>query len=199
MKGVLTPRIDPNATACVLAALGASALVAAIVMGPGLGPPGLDVIRHTTSQQAGQGMPGAWAMRTGFALYGLGVGLAVLLSRRPSAFERAGLAVFALGLIGAAVWSNAPPIPGLPADLAEDARHSLAASLVGLGFAGACAARLFAPPGALRDGWAWAGLTISVAIPLAMVAWPAWQGLLQRPMFLFSVAYVLRAMGPARG
>lgn len=189
----MTGRAAPLAPAA-LAAVGTCGLILAMALGPLAGPAELDLTRHTTSQQAGQGMPGAWIMRAGFATYGLGTALAALIGTAPSLTERLGLVLFGLGLIGAAVWSNAPPLPGLATDLAEDARHSFAANLVGLGFAGACAARLFAPPAALNDALAWAGLVIAVAVPVAMLALPEVQGLLQRMMFLFSTAYVLRVM-----
>jgi hypothetical protein len=39
---------------------------------------------------------------------------------------------------------------------------------------------------------AWVGLVISVAVPLAMGAWPDIRGLLQRVMFGFSFVFVAR-------
>ncbi len=102
------------------------------------------------------------------------------------------LSVFGAGLVATAIWSNAPIVPGLAADVHEDWLHSVASGLVGTAFAAACAARLFAPGGSRGDLLAWLGLAISIAIPLAMGALPELRGLLQRAMFGFSFVFVFR-------
>ena len=135
-------------------------------------------------------MTGAWMMRMGFAGYGLGVALAMAWAGGLVRLERTALVSFGLGMIAAALWSHAPVLPDLPADWAEDQAHSVASAWVGASFALACAARLFAAKGPRRDALAALGLVVSVAIPLAMIAWPGVQGLSQRAMFLFSAAYL---------
>lgn len=163
----------------------------AMVAGPLASPDVFDWLRHSMSEQAGQHMSGAWMMRTGFVAYGGSVLAASAIAEgRP--WVRAALAVFGLGLVGTAVWSNAPIIEGVPADLHEDWLHSVASGVVGTAFAAACAARLFAPDGGRKDWLAWAGLAVSVAVPLAMGAVPEFRGLLQRSMFGFSFVFVLR-------
>jgi hypothetical protein len=131
-------------------------------------------------------------MRIGFVAYGLGTLLAALLNWSARPFVRAALAVFGLGLVGTAIWSNASILPNVLSDLHEDWLHSVASGIVGTAFAAACAARLFAPGGSKCDFLAWIGLVISVAFPLAMGAWPDFRGLLQRTMFGISFVFVAR-------
>jgi hypothetical protein len=131
-------------------------------------------------------------MRAGFVGYGLGTLLAALLDWSARPYVRAALVVFGLGLIGTAIWSNASILPGAVSNMHEDWLHSVASGVVGTAFAAACAARLFAPKGSKRDLLAWVGLFMSVALPLAMGAWPGFRGLLQRIMFGVSFVFVAR-------
>jgi hypothetical protein len=178
---------------------GIAVMLSAMIFGPLLSPPIFDWVRHTTSEQASQELPGAWAMRAGFVAYGLGTILSAGIGWRRRPLVRIALGVFGLGLIGAAVWSNAPIIAGVPGDRDEDWLHSVASSVVGTGFAAACAFRLFAHGGSRRDVLSWVGLVISVAIPLAMVWAPEARGLLQRGMFVLSMIFVAREVLDADG
>ena len=110
-------------------------------------------------------MPGAWIMRAGFLAYGGGALAASLTTLHCRSLVRAALAVFGAGLIATAIWSNAPIVTRLPADMHEDWLHSVASGIVGTAFATACATSLFAPEGSRRDAAAWFGLAIAVAIP----------------------------------
>lgn len=171
---------------------GIAVILAAMAAGPILAPPEFSWRLHTTSEQAGQHVPGAWTMRVGFVAYGLATFAAALRGRATRPVVRGALALFGLGLVCAAIWSNAPILPALPADPREDRLHSIASSLVGAAFAAACAARIFAPGGSRSDALAWAGLVISIAIPLAMAAFPDLRGATQRAMFAFSFVFVAR-------
>ena len=131
-------------------------------------------------------------MRVGFVAYGLSTLLAAIVSPRILPFVRGALIAFGIGLIGTAIWSNASILPGVASDMHEDWLHSVASGLVGTAFALACAARLFSPGGSKRNVLTWVGLVISVAVPLAMGAWPDIRGLLQRVMFGFSFVFVAR-------
>jgi Protein of unknown function (DUF998) len=167
-------------------------MLIAMIVGPLLSPPAFSWLRHSTSEQAGQHQPGAWIMRAGFVAYGLATLLAALSDWPTRSMVRCTLALFGLGLIGAAIWSNAPILPNLPADMHEDWLHSVASGVVGAAFAAACAARLFAPGGSRYDLLAWAGLIVSVTIPLAMDELPEFRGVLQRAMFAVSFVFVAR-------
>ena len=174
-------------------------MLMAILIGPLFSPAELSWIHHSTSEQAGQQLAGAWIMRVGFVCYGIGTLLAALVDWPTRPYVRAALMVFGLGLGGTAIWSNASILPEVLSDAHEDWLHSVASGIVGTAFAAACAARLFAPGGSTRDVLAWVGLAISVVIPLAMGAWPDFRGLMQRAMFGFSFVFVAREFrGPGK-
>jgi len=171
---------------------GIAVILIAIIVGPIFSPPEFSWLQHSTSEQAGQQVAGAWIMRAGFVGYGLGTLGAALADWKTRPVVHTALLLFGLGLIGTAVWANASILPDVVSDLHEDWLHSVASGVVGTAFAAACAARLFAPQGSRRDLLAWAGLLISVAIPLAMATWPDFRGLSQRMMFGFSFVFVAR-------
>lgn len=181
-------RISPAS----IAVSGITVILMAMLIGPLFSPPEFSWLHHSTSEQAGQDLTGAWIMRAGFVGYGLGTLLAALLNWSARPYVRAALVVFGLGLIGTAIWSNASILPGAVSNMHEDWLHSVASGVVGTAFAAACAARLFAPKGSKRDLLAWVGLFMSVALPLAMGAWPSFRGLLQRIMFGVSFVFVAR-------
>lgn len=184
--------------AAATAAGGIGIIVLAMLVGPMFAPPEFSWLRHSTSEQAGQQLPGAWIMRAGFLAYGLGTLIAAVIDWPTRPFVRAALTAFGLGLVGTAVWSNASILPGTFSDLNEDWLHSVASGVVGTAFAAACAARLFAPGGTKRDALAWTGLLMSVIFPLAMGAMPDLRGLLQRLMFAVSFVFVGREFAVTR-
>nr|TFG53149.1 MAG: DUF998 domain-containing protein [Hyphomicrobiales bacterium] len=181
-------RITPIA----LVLFGIVVIAIAMIVGPIFSPSEFSWLRDSTSEQASQHLPGAWIMRMGFVAYGLGTLSAALSDWPPHSIVRGALALFGLGLIGTAIWSNAPILPNVPADMHEDWLHSVASGVVGTAFATACAARLFAPGGSRRDFLAWVGLVVSVTIPLAMGELPEYRGALQRAMFAISFVFVIR-------
>lgn len=131
-------------------------------------------------------------MRAGFVGFGLATLAAALVEWNARPLVHAALALFGLGLLGTAIWSNASILPGVSSDLHEDWLHSVASGVVGTAFAAACAARLFAPRGSKADLLAWGGLVMSVVFPLAMGELPELRGLIQRAMFAVSFIFVAR-------
>lgn len=176
----------------LVAIAGIGAILISIIFGPTASPPEFDWLKNSTSEQAGQQVPGAWIMRAGFLSYGLGTFVASLISWRHRPPVRIALVIFGAGLIATAIWSNASILPGTSSDMHEDWLHSVASGLVGVAFAAACAARLFAPGGSMRDRLAWTGLIVSVVFPVAMGAIPEIRGLIQRVMFAVSFLFVGR-------
>jgi len=176
----------------VISCSGISIIVLAILIGPLFSPPEFARLQHSTFEQAGQNMTGAWVMRIGFIGYGAGTLIAAIVDWHSSPFVRAALVLFGIGLFGTALWSNASILPGVSSDIHEDWLHSVSSSVVGMAFAGACAARLFAPAGTRPDMLAWGGLLVSVVFPLAMGALPEFRGLIQRVMFGVSFVFVAR-------
>jgi hypothetical protein len=176
----------------VIASIGISLILSAMIIGPFFSPPEFSWLRHSTSEQAGQHIAGAWIMRLGFVAFGSGTLSAALIDWRTRPLVRAGLVMFGLGLIGTAAWSNASILPGVSSDIREDWLHSVASGVVGTAFAAACAARLFVPGGA-RSSWiGWVGLVVAVAVPLAMGALPEFRGILQRAMFVVSFVFIVQ-------
>ncbi len=175
-----------------IAAAGITIILIAMIVGPVFSPDVFSLLHHTTSEQAGQHLAGAWIMRTGFTAYGASILFAALIDRKRRPVVRAALSIFGLGLIGTAIWSNAPILDGVPADMDEDWWHSVASGVVGTAFALACAARLFAPQGNRTDLLSWLGLIIAVFVPISMAGLPEIRGLLQRGMFVYSFIFVIR-------
>jgi hypothetical protein len=149
-------------------------------------------MRHSTSEQAGQQIAGAWLMRAGFVSYGVGIIFAAFADWSTRSYVRAALLVFGFGLIGTAIWSNASIVPGAASDMREDLLHSIASGVVGTAFAASCMVRLFAPGGSKQDKLSWVGVIVSVAFPVAMGVLPEIRGLVQRMMFGVSFAFVVR-------
>lgn len=190
-------RLNP---AGLIARGGVLIIAAAIVLGPAFSHADYSSITHTVSELAGQNMPSAWIMRSGFAAFGAACALAAILTWRAAPVERSALALFGAGLIASAIWSHMHIIPALGGNLAQDTRHSFAAGVVGTGFAATMAAHLFWPGANRRDWLSWLGLIASVVLPLAMFNLPTLTGLLQRLMFAISFLWVWRAfpLRPAR-
>ncbi|MFL0357301.1 DUF998 domain-containing protein [Erythrobacter sp. GH1-10] len=187
--------VVPNSKARLALLAGIAIIVCAMLFGPMLSPPEFNWQAHSTSEQAGQHMDGAWIMRAGFVAYGLGVVIAAAMLWRENPWVNGALFCFGGGLLATAIWSNAPVVPGLPADMHEDWLHSIASGVVGTAFAAACAASLFAPGAHRMRLLAALGLVIAVAIPLAMNGLPEWRGLLQRAMFAYSFIFVWKSLG----
>jgi hypothetical protein len=175
-----------------IAVSGILIVVTAIVIGPLVSPSEFSIIRHSTSEQAGQQMAGAWIMRTGFVAYGLGTAIAALSDWSTRRYVRLAFLFFGGGLIGTAVWSNASIIPGVVSDMEEDWLHSIASGVVGTAFAAGCAARLLGPGGFKRDSLSWVGLVSSVVLPIVMNTFPEFRGIFQRVMFAISFVFVTR-------
>ena len=156
-------------------------------------PVGLDatysVVDHTISESGGQGVDGAWATRSGFLLFGLGVALLAHWSLR-SVAARVAFAVFAASMAAVATfparsWEASADYSGV-----ADTLHSVFATTMGFAFA----VGIVAVSVGRRVRWSgdrvfdWVALVASVAIPLRMAASDDRIGLLQRLKFL--IAYL---------
>jgi hypothetical membrane protein len=63
----------------LIALAGIISFIVAAVIGPFLSHPDYSSITHSVSELAGQNMPNAWIMRTGFVAYGTATILAALM------------------------------------------------------------------------------------------------------------------------
>lgn len=163
----------------------------ALLLAPTQMPAGYSWLRHTTSESAAQGTPGAWLARLGFLLFGLGV-LCIADRQRerwaaPVRWMHTGFGVL---MMATAVFSTRPWLPDISYDAVEDTLHSITATAMGFAFAIGVALGLphrgEATAGRLLDLVA---IAAAVTIPLAMSAFPEWAGLLQRGMFLIAYAW----------
>jgi hypothetical protein len=186
------PATAPAMPATALASLVCLAVSAgALGAAPVLMPASYSWLAHTTSESAAQGLAGAWLARLGFLALGAGVLLLAASARQRWGPPAAGLhGAFGAFMVATAAFSARPWEPDAPFDAIEDLLHSVAATAMGFAFAFGVAAvawRLLRDGGRLRwrDGVA---VAASVVLPLAMMRWDGYAGLLQRPIFV--VAYV---------
>lgn len=162
----------------------------ALALAPRLMPAGYDWLRHTTSESAAQGVPGAWLARLGFLLFGLSVVWIASQARGSwSPVARFCHAGFGVLMTATAAFSTRPWSTGAAFDPVEDALHSFTATTMGFAFALGVVA-CWRQRGNDRLGRILDVLAVaaSVVIPLGMSVWPGWAGLAQRAMF--TVAYV---------
>lgn len=146
-------------------------------------------VEHTTSESAGQGVPGAWVARTGFVLFGIGVLVLAVASRRRWGLAGAVLhGAFGLLMIAAAIYSARSWERATRFDETEDLLHSVAASTIGVAFATGVVSVLLSRRSAGVGALGPIAVVASIAIPLAMTAWPDGSGALQRLMF--AIAYL---------
>ncbi|HVM01175.1 MAG TPA: DUF998 domain-containing protein [Acidimicrobiales bacterium] len=178
----------PAPLAAVIAGLAGSAL--ALALAPAAMPASYSWTAHTTSESAAQGVAGAWVARLGFVLLGVAVvGLAALRPPRWPPLARGLHAGFGVLIVAAAVFSSRSWEAAAPYDRTEDVLHSLAASTMGIAFAGGVVAVGLALRPRRVEPLAAVAVVASIGLPLAMVAWDDVSGLLQRAMFAVAYAW----------
>lgn len=164
--------------------------VAAVAFGPSFSHPAYSSIGHTTSELAGQNMPFAWIMRVGFAGYGLSAAVAALAIARSLPEVAAATIIFGVALIACAFWSHLPIDAALGGSLSEDRLHSAAAMTAGVAFTVGAMLHLRRTHLGADDWPSWLALCASIGLPLAMLALPAIDGILQRLMFGISFIWL---------
>lgn len=163
-------------------------------------PPSYSWIRQTTSESAAQGVQGAWVARLGFLLFGLAVlWLVSFVGPRWGRWGARFLGAFGVLMLATAVFSHRPWLRDTSYDRFEDLLHSVTASAMGFAFAAGVVAVALRRRGPSRLDRSADTLAVAAAviIPLAMSQGTAYQGLLQRSMFL--VAFVWYAREGLRG
>lgn len=165
----------------------------ALAAAPLVLPSDFSPIAHTTSESAGQGIPGAWLPRTGFVLFGVGVLAA--LPRRGGRIGAGCHGLFGVAMLVVAGWSSRSWRDG-PYDGTEDLVHSVGATAMGFAFAaGVTAAAIRSAVQQERPRLLdVTAVVASVALPLAMVASANLTGLLQRTMFAIAYAWYAREL-----
>ena len=156
-------------------------------------------IAQGTSESAAQGLKNAWIARLGFLFFGFAViWLNPLARKRWGPWGTILLGIFGVFMVAAAAFSNRPWLPNVARDDFEDLLHSVAATGMGIAFAGGVVAvgiRRQAPSIAVR-AFDFVALAASVVLPMGMSASTGYTGLLQRLMF--SIAMVWFALEALR-
>lgn len=186
-----TITLRPRLTAGMLVASAAALALAPLGL-----PDTYSWVSHTTSESAAQAVPGSWVARTGFVMFGLAVLRAAWLGAggwtMAARWTNGG---FGISMIMVAVFSARSWEPGASFEATEDTLHSVAATVVGVGFAFAVTAtalgrRRLVP----ATGLDVLAVVASAALPLAMTAYPDVDGALQRIMFAVAYAWYLLAV-----
>ena len=177
-------------------ALGVFIIVSAIVFGPLFAHPGFDWVAHTTSQQAGQMVQGAWLMRLGFVAFGLGVLLDALPDLRRGQYENGLFVFFGVSMVLVAVFSHKPLDPTLFYDVTDDLLHSVFATLMGFAYGIGVAWRMVRMRQKLDIVFSAIAAMSSIILPLAMWQLPEIAGLLQRLMFFISFVWLVLYLPP---
>lgn len=165
---------------------------AALLLAPLHMPAGYSWLSNTTSESAAQGVPGAWLARLGFLIFGLTViGMAHHLRDTWSTGGQWAHTAFGVFMVSAAAFSTRAWVPEAVYDPVEDALHSFAATAMGLAFTiGVVLRFLGRGPEVCGRVLDMVAAIAATAMPLAMLALPAWDGLLQRGMFAISYLWV---------
>lgn len=179
-------------------AIGVYTIVLAIVVGPFLAPSQFNWVEHTTSQQAGQMMSGAWLMRIGFMGFGLGILFDVHVRLRAGEWQNSLFWVFGLSMVLVAVFSHRPIDPSLVYDATDDWLHSFFATLMGFAFGFGVAWRMAFMRKRRDLVFCAVAAAASIVLPLAMWQLPNYAGLLQRLMFLISFIWFVIYLPLAR-
>lgn len=142
--------------------------------------PGYSIFHNTTSHLGAQGSPHAWIMNLVFIALGI---MAVLVTFHTRIiYHQVVGAAFGLSLLLTGIFQHAPLIESLTANQLQDQVHSFFASATGFSFSLLAFGHAFMSTGSQRA----AGFVLALSaiiIPIAMMSFPAFMGLLQRIMF----------------
>jgi len=170
----------------ILGLLVASAL--AVALAPLLMPPSYSAVSMSISESAAQGVRGAWLARLGFVLEGIAV---LWLAREAGGgwgpMARLLFRLFGVMMFAVALSAHRPFEAGVPVDLREDLVHSIAASVMGMAFVVGTLTMAFRRVDGRQRITDLMAATLSLALPIAMSAAPALQGVFQR--VLFAIGY----------
>ena len=173
-----------------------SLLLAAVAFAfaPVLMPVDYSWLSNSISESGAQGLDGAWLTRLGFLAFGLGVVVLSLANTERWRWPGAALCLaFGLLMLTVAAYSTEPWFDGPPFNEQESMLHSVAASAMGLAYGLGVLTVLLGDrrmhtPQRLVGAIA---VVSSVAVPLAMVALPAYAGVLQRVMFAVAIVWFM--------
>ncbi len=148
------------------------------------------IISNTTSHLGAQKAPFNWVMNLVFVALG---GLVIFDSNlvfRNFYFQRVCLIVFGIGLIGSGLFPHRSLV-GETNNITLDYWHSLFATLTGIGFAFFAFSVIFIVSQKWLKWSAIAVFIVSILVPILMVHFEGFQGLLQRFMMITALLWLM--------
>jgi hypothetical protein len=164
---------------------GIAGFVLAVVAGPLYTVPGYSPAAHLISELAAQHTPNHWVMSVAFVVLG---GAVVVDARRRPVPAIVPFAAFGSFMALAGLFGHQPITPGVDFDPALHRAHAVLATLAGVSITLALAWQAVRERATSRRIAAGALAVLCLALPLAMLAWPAVQGLIQR--FMYAALFV---------
>jgi hypothetical protein len=154
---------------------------AAALAGPWYTVSGYSVVSNTISQLAAQATENNFVMRAGFVALGLGI---LTDAIRHPRWSNAAFIAFGLFMSLAGLFGHKPIAPAVPFSPRTDSAHSALATLAGIAITVALASRGVQTIPGNRGVVTFALAMLCLVLPLGMTAFPAFQGLVQRVMYL---------------
>ncbi|MFH1542533.1 MAG: DUF998 domain-containing protein [bacterium] len=167
------------------------ALLLTMFILPYFSAPGYSIIKNTTSHLGAQATPNAWIMNLIFILLGLSTIIDGWRHLKEFWFQKIVLTVFGLALIGTAFFRHAPITTGIPFDRLADEWHSNLASLTGFSFTLLAISSAFIVKKPRQRILALAVGIGATILSLLFFTLPAYAGLWQRLIFIFSFAWLI--------
>lgn len=167
--------------------LGILVFVLAVLAGPLLTAPGYSPVANLISELAAQNTPHRWLMVAGFLALGAGL---LWDARRHLRGPGAAVAAFGLFLGLAGLFGHKPITPGVPYNPTWHEVHGLLGTLSGIAITVAFGWQAWRESTARPRAIAAVLCVLGLALPLAMLALPAWQGLIQRAMYALFLAWL---------
>jgi len=152
----------------------------AILSGPLYTEPGYSTIQHSISELAAQNTDNAWIMRLG--LLALSVATIWGYAMKPI-LRNAPFAIFGIFMALSALLPHKPFIAGRPYSELLDIAHSAASSLAGFSAVVGFLVLAFATDRTADKLICGSLAVLYTALPLGMLAFPQYQGILQRTIF----------------
>jgi hypothetical membrane protein len=160
--------------------IGIVLFVLAVVAGPWYTVAGYSPVSHLISELGAQRTPNMLVMAAAFIALGAGIGVDALRHwRRPLAPFLA----FGAFMVLVGIFPHKPITPGLAYSAPVHAAHAALATAAGIAITAAFAWQAWREPAPRRRVQASALAVLCLALPLAMLALPPWQGAIQRLMY----------------
>lgn len=160
-------------------------LTAAVLFGPWYAPAMYSPVSQVISELAAQNTPGNRIMATTFVLVGLAIAADGLLSAGQDhlPWQAVPFVLFGLCFAAAGLFGHRPYVDALPWNPLAHTIHSVIASVSGTVLSIGLGWQAFTTPSRPYRWWTAVLAAVCLIFPLAMLLWPAVQGVTQRLMY----------------